>query len=1235
MKACFFLPGVLFLAQPLAAQTKPDLLFQQSPPLPCPEWVKIIDHGAGDPRLKGMLAPEGVKIEIVAEEPAVINPVGMTFDDEGNLYVLEWRPAPEGTKEDHAEFTYKDGSKRKAWIMKKPIRDWVKLFRWNADKKAFDPPKVLLEDELPSSILVHEDWIYLTGQGTVRRYKLSEARAALADAERDPAKRRRPAPEVIAQGFCGFHHHQVSGLSIGNDGWLYVTSGDDDNVVEGSDGSKAVALRTGAIFRMRPDGSKVQLYSIGYRNPYRDVSFDAAFNMFHADNDNEDGSKWTGCRLMHIPEGADFGWRLRVGARCCVPDHVRSAVYGEAPGKLPPLLKTGRGAPAGLLIYNDTFFPENYRGLLFYPDVFRRLVRAYRVVPKDATFEVKEEFDFMKSADGLFRPCQMVLGPDGAMYVCDWRTDSGGAGRLWGDTKHGRIYRITWAGTKAEPAIATRPLESWVEIRKRSDAELFKALESENFSDRLRAQRELVKRGAKQRPALLKLLNDEGKPTPARIAALGAVQSLWNDEVKAAMIQRVRGAGLDLKRLAADALALHAAKDEEAHEALAAELEEPDPAVRRAIYIAMGRINAGGAADALVNALRFDDGRDAYRRDGLVRAIEYTGKAGIDKLLALADSGEGRDLERVLEVYPALRSRAAGEGLARLLKNYHVTPPQLVGLIRSYSNYQLEPPLALTTLEAYLASLPKVDKDAPPESKEAKRAVEMMPVKLAALEALASGGALHSDKMRAALVEMLGDADPALRLRVIHAIEDILLTRAAPVLIDMLPKASDAAERLALVKALGTLKEGGSYAPLEKLFAAKEADDKLRLETFRALAAIEPRGVLALAEKQLTAGGDIDLLRAAVFACRAEAGSANRAGKLFLEDKLPRPLLSEVTEGLRRHAAENGESARLLGLVLKGSLLLSLKSKEEIARLSEEVRTRGDAWRGRSLYLNNRALACINCHKLEGIGGNIGPDLTRVWETHSLEKVMEAILDPSKEIKEGYQTYQVTTAAGLVHQGLKIAHDAREIVLRTATGQTVRVPLKEVDTLIAAKTSLMPDDAVKHLKYEEFLDLVAFVRSRVAQEEMRRMVEYQVIGPFPADTKKAFGPELKLDPDASYDAEPGAAAAGKLSWQARLTDAAGALTLRSPAKAASYYVLASLVSPKEQKVKLRIDSEAPARVIVDGKKMLDFGGASEAELRVPAGATPVLVRVVVTGGAATLALSVAGDGVRLVGRVEK
>src|SRR6185369_1472578 len=86
--------------------------------------------------------------------------------------------------------------------------------------------------------------------------------------------------EVIAQGFGGLGQQQVSGLALGNDGLLYISCGAGDNLVEGSDGSRATVLRTGAIFRCRLDGSKMETFAIGLHNPHRDSAFDAAFNLF-------------------------------------------------------------------------------------------------------------------------------------------------------------------------------------------------------------------------------------------------------------------------------------------------------------------------------------------------------------------------------------------------------------------------------------------------------------------------------------------------------------------------------------------------------------------------------------------------------------------------------------------------------------------------------------------------------------------------------------------------------------------------------------------------------------------------------------------------------------------------------------------------------------------------------------------------------------------------------------------
>lgn len=1047
--------GLLAAGAALAANGA-DPAPPQSPPRPTPAWLKLVDQGTHDPRLKGYLAPEGVKVEIVADYPIVVNPVGMTFADDGTLHVLEWRPDATASFPEHKEtIRYKDGSTRTIDTMKKQVRDVVKVLRDTQGKGFYDQAEVILEEELPSSILLHDGWLYLSGRGSVRRYRRSR--------EGGPYDVR----EVISQGFCGFHHHQVSGLTLGNDGWLYITSGDNDNYAEGSDGSRATVLRTGAVFRCRPDGSRLHVVAIGFRNPYRDVSFDAAGNLFHVDNDNEDGSKFTGCRLVHVAEESDFGWRLRTGARCCEPDTFRGAAVGELPGKMPPLLRTGRGAPAGLLIYGDTRFPLEYRDLLYYPDVFRRLVRAYKVEPQGATFTVAEEFEFLKSEDPLFRPCQMVVGPDGALYVCDWRTDSGGAGRLWGDGKHGRIYRLTWAGTADQPALPPRPLESWARIRKLSDDELLAALAADDASDRQVARRELVRRGPGQRSAVLQLLLDRNQPQPARLAALGVAEALWNEEVRKALLQLLEDGDPDLRRLAADGLALHGTRgDQEVHNALLQVLGDPQPAVRRAVALAMGQVAAPGAADCLGNALRFEEDRDVYLRDGLVRALERVGAAGIEQIVQLAESGVQQDRERAYEAILALRTRPGADAMPRLLTNPHFSTEQRAAVIRSYGNYLLDPPVSLEPLVDYLAAHPTAP----------------TAIQLAGLEVLTLGNAFQGPKAHGLLLTLLDEQEPQLRLAVLQALEMGRVAKAAPRVTQLLAdRTRPLPERTAAARALRALGDPAAVAALRDALA--EQPVALRLEALRSLALLDPAAGRKEALPLLDAD-DAALQREAVQTLGRDPAGAKQVGERFLARKLPRELLPGVTEALRRHAGTSPELARLLTEVMRGGLLVSL-DPAEVRRVQELVRTRGNAQRGKTLYLTNKTLACFTCHRLEGVGGNAGPDLTRLWETHSLDKVLEALIDPSKEIKEGYQAYVVTTTRGQVYTGLKVAQTADEVVLREATGKEIRLPAKDVEEMVPAKQSLMPDNVVSQLTFEQFLDLVAFLRDRAAQESLR------------------------------------------------------------------------------------------------------------------------------------------------------
>jgi putative membrane-bound dehydrogenase-like protein len=1192
-----------------AASPPPPAEFAQpqSPTRPEPFPIKMVDQGKYDSTLAGYFLPEGFKLEIVANEPDVINPVGMTFAPDGTLFVMEWRPDPV-TKDSWFEvketFRYRDGTTRQVATMKKFTTDLIKQFRYNAGSGKFDNPKVIIAEELPSSIMYHEGWLYVTGRGTVRRWRQG-AQVGIGGPGTDrPANPNDPwsLRETIAQGFCGFHHHQVSGLTLGNDGNLYITSGDDDNYVEGSDGSRATVLRTGAVFRCKPDGSNMEMFSMGYRNPYRDIAYDDKFNYFHSDNDNEDGSKFMGCRIMHVAEGTDFGWRLQIGARCCRPDNIRGAVGGELPGKVPPMIKTGRGAPAGLLIYHDTRIPEKYRGLLYYPDVYRKLVRAYKVAPDGSTFKISNEFEFLKTEDPLFRPCQMVTGPDGAMYVCDWRTNSGGAGKLSGDGVHGRIYRITWVGDSETPALPRRDMDSWAKIRALPDAKLVEALARPDLTDRVEARKELVRRGTKARDLVLRKLISGGLDGDARNPALGVLLAHWNNDVEDLFRLLLNDSSPDVRRVAVEGLGQHSkANDYRVVESVMKALGDQEPAVRRAGALALGRIGGDSAPGALVSFLQADREGDAFLKDAYLRALERLGKPGIDALLSLASSGD-KERELAVEAFLGLRGKAAAEALPEMFSRPDITTSQRESLVRSYTNYQFDPPISLEPLAAFLARRPN----------------ETLDVIRAAVEVFASSGEVNARKATDLVFGLLRSQDDEARYVAIKAIEELRLSAAAPQLVEIMSdRTKRESERAAAVRALRGLSDKKAVAPIQALLEGQNPAT-LKSEALRALSGLDAIAARAAAQKLLDQP-DPTLLSEAVMVLGSTKSGAKLIGERFIAKKLPRDFFPQVTEALKKFA-DDPAVAKLQAEALRGALLVSLEPGQ-IEKVRKQVSDKGDPKRGRELYLNTKLLACATCHRMEGVGGSVGPDLTRIWDTQTLDKLLESIVDPSKEIKEGFQTYRLATADGQILMGLKIKEDAKEVTIREANGRDTRVSKEEIDSLAPTKLSLMPDNVVAQISYDQFIDLLAFLKSRKEQESLRGLVnEIGVAGPFPNDLKS-------LKPEVT----------SATKWKSLYAEPNGKLELTPELAANSaIYARTYVFAPKKQKATVAILGENPMRVWLNEQSVLDrqsAGAGVEAALPVELkqGWNVMLVKMANTGKPASLNIRIAGEGLRTAG----
>jgi quinoprotein glucose dehydrogenase len=1176
-----------------------DFAVPQTPAKPEPFPVKLVDQGAFNPDLKGYFLPEGFRMEVVVEDPDVVNPVGMTFGPDGSLFVMEWRPDPV-TKDRWFEvketFHYRDGTTKQVATMKKFTTDLVKHFKPNPATGKFGPPQIIISEELPSSILYHDGYLYVTGRGTVRRWKQSRPGGPW------------DVREVIAQGFCGFHHHQVSGVSIGNDGMLYLTSGDDDNFVEGSDGSRATVLRTGAVFRCNPDGSKMETFSLGYRNPYRDLAHDDKFNWFHTDNDNEDGSRFMGCRIMHVAEGTDFGWRLAVGARCCRPDHTRGAVAGELPGKVPPMIKTGRGAPAGMLIYHDTRLPEHYRGLMYYPDVYRKLVRAYSVAPEGSTFKIPYEFEFMKSDDPLFRPCQMVSGPDGAIYVCDWRTDSGGAGKLSGNGVTGRIYRITWKGDAKTPAIALRGMDSWAKIVAQTDAELLKTLAAPDLTDRVTARKELVKRGAKSRELVLKRFVSGAMDGDARLPAMGVLMAYWNADVEDLFRLLLNDESPDVRRIAAEGLGTHVKpKDVRAFEALLKALGDPSPAVRRSVALALGRIGHDSSAETLVSAWRNDADADTFLRDAYIRGIESCGKSGIAALITLATSGE-KESHLAVDAFLALRTAPAAAAIPEMLLNPHVSVAQREALVRSYANYQFDPPLSLEPLADYLARRPN----------------EPAGVVAAAVEVFAASGGLNSPKATQLVIGLLSKPESEIRMTAIKAVEDARLVTASPTLLALLAdSAKPQAERVAILKALRVIPTLLTAGAVQKILTGQEPAT-LKAEALRTLASIDATAARKAAEPFLDQP-DPTLIGEAIAVLGTSKAGAKLLGERFLAKKLPREFFLPVTEALKKFP-DDAVLAKLNSEVMRGGLLLSMEPGQ-MEKVRALVATKGDAKRGKALYFDTKVLACAKCHKMEGVGGSTGPDLTRVWDTHTIDKLLESIVDPNKEIKEGFQTFRVATGGGQVITGLKITDTAKEIVIRDAEGRDTRIDKDDVDSIAPSKVSLMPDNVVAQLSYDQFIDILAFLKNRKEQEALRGLVvDVGVTGPFPTDMSGAK-PEVRGDVTAK----------GATKWLPTTADPSGVFDLKAAfgASPSGVYARAFVHSAKKQTVAGAILADDPVRVWVNDataftRSVVNASAPGEemfkAELK--EGWNVVLVKVVNASKSHRVGLRFLGDGIR-------
>jgi putative heme-binding domain-containing protein len=147
---------------------------------------------------------------------------------------------------------------------------------------------------------------------------------------------------------------------------------------------------------------------------------------------------------------------------------------------------------------------------------------------------------------------------------------------------------------------------------------------------------------------------------------------------------------------------------------------------------------------------------------------------------------------------------------------------------------------------------------------------------------------------------------------------------------------------------------------------------------------------------------------------------------------------------------------------------------ELVTQLVAEAKSGGDARRGAGVFMAPQ-FACVSCHKVGKHGGTVGPELTTVGKCIPPEKIVEAVLWPKREVKEGFVALQIITGDGKTHQGYKEREDEKRLVIRDpATGKAITLPKDDIESR-RETGSLMPEGLAEAMTHEQRRDLVRFL----------------------------------------------------------------------------------------------------------------------------------------------------------------